>query len=146
MTQRHPGSVTSEAQVKPFERGFVRYENFPQACSVATTYKRASPEDDHAQTNLSKYADGDEPRTERHQGHDHGEIVRSGITAVRSITASRIQHARRPIQPRATTQPAVRGDTGTNKPARIVASGIHHASMLLSQSRDVSVVGLLIAD
>src|SRR5712664_2367589 len=55
-----------------------------------------------------------------------------------------------PIQPRAMTQPAVRSDTGTNRPAKIAASGIHHASklvrLLLSQSREVSVVGLLIAD
>src|SRR5216684_2929910 len=58
-------------------------------------YKPASPEDDHAQTNPSKYADGDEPRTERHHGHDHSEIVWSGIAAVRAIAAPCIQHARR---------------------------------------------------
>ena len=55
-----------------------------------------------------------------------------------------------PIQPRAMTQPAVRSDTGARKPARIVASGIHQASKLVrllpSQSREVSAVGLLMAD
>jgi hypothetical protein len=46
------------------------------------------------------------------------------------------------------THTGVRSDTGMNKPAMIAASGIHHAStlvrLLLSQSREVSVVGLLI--
>jgi hypothetical protein len=55
-----------------------------------------------------------------------------------------------PIQPRAITQSAVRSDTGRSRPAGIAASGIHHASklvrLLLSQSREVSVAGLLIAD
>src|SRR5712692_11719754 len=58
-------------------------------------YESASAEDNHAQTNPSKQADGDEPRTERHHGHDHGQIVRSGVAAVRAIAASRIQQARR---------------------------------------------------
>ena len=58
-------------------------------------YKTASPEDDYAQTNPSKHADRDEPSTEGHHGHDHGEIVWSSVAAVRAITASRIQHARR---------------------------------------------------
>jgi hypothetical protein len=48
------------------------------------------------------------------------------------------------------TQPTVRSDAGTNSPAMIAASGIHQASrverLLLSQSREVSVVGLFIAD
>src|SRR5258708_35225271 len=65
-------------------------------CSLCgPPYKPASPEDDHAQTNPSKYADGDETRTERHHGHDHSEIVRSGVAAVRANTPPRIQHARR---------------------------------------------------
>jgi hypothetical protein len=54
-----------------------------------------------------------------------------------------------PIQPRAITQAPVRSDTGKNNPASIMVSGIHHASklvrLLLSQSREVSVTGLLIA-
>jgi hypothetical protein len=71
------------------------YENFAQARSVAHHIRPLPPEDDQAQPNRSKCADGDEPRTERHHGHDHGEIVRPGVAAVRAITASRIQHARR---------------------------------------------------
>jgi hypothetical protein len=57
-------------------------------------YKSASPEDDHAQTNPSKYADADEPRTKRHHGCDHGKIIRSGVAAVCAITLPRIQNAR----------------------------------------------------
>jgi len=55
-----------------------------------------------------------------------------------------------PIQPREMTQTAVRSDTGANKPARIAEFGIHHASklvrLLLSQSREMSVVGLLMVE
>src|SRR6266849_9997589 len=58
-------------------------------------YESASPEDDHAQTNPSKYADSDEPRTKRHHRCDHGEIIRSGVAAVRTITPPRIHNARR---------------------------------------------------
>ena len=39
------------------------YENFPKTRSVAHHIKPASLQDDHGQTNPSKYADGDEPRT-----------------------------------------------------------------------------------
>jgi hypothetical protein len=52
-----------------------------------------------------------------------------------------------PIQARAISQAPVCSDTGKNNPASIMASGIHHASklvrLLLSQSREVSVSGLL---
>src|SRR5216684_8209702 len=58
-------------------------------------YEPAPADDDHAQTNPSKYADGDEPRTERHHGHDHGEIVRAGVAAMRAIAPPRVQYARR---------------------------------------------------
>ena len=48
------------------------------------------------------------------------------------------------------TQIKARTGTGTNKPARMAAWGIHHASklvrLLLSQSREMSAVGLVIVD
>jgi len=53
-----------------------------------------------------------------------------------------------PIQPRAMTQTALRSDTRANKLTSIADFGIHHASklarLLLSQSREMSVVRLLI--
>jgi len=54
-----------------------------------------------------------------------------------------------PIQMKAMIQITVRTDTGTNKPARMAALGIHHASKLVctppSQSREVWVGALVIA-
>src|ERR1700722_19544111 len=67
----------------------------PPCAFCGPPYQPDSTEDDHAQTNPSKYADGDDPRTERHHGYGHGEAARSGVAAVCAITASRIQHAPR---------------------------------------------------
>jgi hypothetical protein len=68
---------------------------------------------------------------------------------VRAITASRIQHARRTHPAQGDNPSASSSDTGKNNPASIMATGIHHASklvrLLLSQSREASVTGLLIA-
>jgi hypothetical protein len=54
-----------------------------------------------------------------------------------------------PIQKRAMIQITARADTGTNKPARMAALGIHHASKLVStlpsQSREVWIGVLVIA-
>ena len=54
-----------------------------------------------------------------------------------------------PIQMRAMIQITARKDTGTNKPARMAALGIHHASKLVcalpSQSREVWIGALVIA-
>src|SRR5260370_14559546 len=58
-------------------------------------YKPAPPEDDHAQTNPSQNADGDEPRTEHHHGRHHRKIVMPGGTAGRAIAPPRVQYARR---------------------------------------------------
>src|SRR5439155_3800280 len=65
-------------------------------CPLANPpYQPAPPEDDRAQTNPSEHADRDESGTECHHGRDHNEIIRSGVAAVRAITASRVQYTRR---------------------------------------------------
>jgi hypothetical protein len=127
------------------------YENFPHARSVAHHISPLPPRMIRPSVIHPTITNGDVLRAERHHGHNHGEIVRSGVAAVCAIAAARIQHAGAvPIQPRAMAQAAVRSGTGTKRPARIAASGIHHASKLVrllpSQSREVPVVGLLMAD
>ena len=101
---------------------------FPQARSVAHHTRPLPPRDDPTQPNPPKCAGRGEFRAERHHGHDHGKIVRPGVAAVRAIAASRISACTpAPIQPMAMTQPAVSSDTGTIRPEKIPASGIHHA-------------------
>src|SRR6266851_3915934 len=81
---------TSHTELRPA----LTLRELPPCPLCGPPYEPAPADNDHAQTNPSKYADGDEPRTERHHGHDHGEIVRSGVAAMRAIAPPRVQYAR----------------------------------------------------
>jgi len=56
-------------------------------------YEPASADNEHAQRNPSINSCGNDPHAQHDHRHDHREIVRSRIAAVRAITASRIQNA-----------------------------------------------------
>jgi len=56
-------------------------------------YEPTSAENDHAQEEPLINSCGNDPQHEH--GHDHSQIIRSGVAAVRAIAPPRIQNARR---------------------------------------------------
>jgi hypothetical protein len=100
-----------------------------------------SRKNENSQSEPSIKTGGKDSRPEREGRRDHREIVGPRIPTVRAPATPCVEDACRSHQASAMIQIALRGGTGTNRPANMATCGIHHANRFVRGLRSQSLEG-----